>query len=607
MDDDRRHPATRAGAPLTALANNVPTVTHRMTLWSARLPALLLALALSTVFVFGNDRGQFYRPGNHDTVTANNMTQVGNLSADHNFARFYYRTLREDGTPTYLPYHRFPPGGYWLLKLATLPFGDGLSERLHAARLAMLCFFAAAAFLTYLSATRLVANRWIATAATGLAFAGYYPLYYNDMVAPETIISLCGVLLVFHGMVIFEQERRFAQLLIKVCGALLLTWHVYALLLAFIALRVGTALTAILRGAVAPAPSGRHPNRVAQCLALVRSRHVALGVASLIFGATVLAVGLAQEHALMNGELALTELPTVRSALYRVGVRPEVVDAQASFGWLPFLNQQALRVTAMCVPYALYGYYADTLREIASAPLVALGVASGVAVAGALLIAIRFSRAVRAGSGTLLATVALYGFFWALPMRHYVFFHDSESLHYVGIPLVLALLALGEVHRRLGERCIIGLAVGALVVFGLSSARMSRIGHDSQAASRQEALFADFDAIRNHVPTGEAVAVPIRRAWQADIGFAGVARASAYFLAGRTIVFDGDPCGFADYVIASGRRDGNEDGRRTWHRQQLLTPDNRLRFLYRGRASKAAAPTGHCADDLSSLTGSPTN
>ena len=570
-----------------------------MTLWSARLPALLLALALSTVFVFGNDRGHFYRPGNHDAVTANHMALIGNLAADHNFARFYFRTLQTDGTPTYSPYHRLPPGGYWLLKLATLPFGDGLSERLHAARLAMLCFFVASATLAYLSAARLVANRWMATTATALAFAGYYTLYYNDVITPEAMVSLCGVFLVFHGMVIFEQERRFAQLLIKVCGALLLTWHVYALLLAFIVLSVGNQLTMILRGAAAPTPSGRGPNRVAQCLALVRSRHVALGVASLIFGATVLAVGLAQEHALLNGEPALTELPTVRSALGRVGVRPEIVDAQASFGWLPFLKQQALRVTAMCVPYALYGYYADTLREIASAPLVALGVASGVAVSGALLLAIRVSRVGRAGSGTLLATVALYGFFWALPMRYNVFFHDFESLHYVGIPLVLALLALGEVHKRLGERCIVGLAVGALVVFVLSSARMSRIGNDAQAASRQGALLADFDAIRNHVPAGEAVAVPTRRGWRADIGFAGGARASAYYLTGRTIVFDGDPCGFADYVIASdwgsGDRRGGAD-EADEEEQELLTPDNRLRFLYRRAASNAAAPTGHCAE-----------
>lgn len=561
------------------------------------LPTLLLALALSTVFVFGNDRGHFYRPGVHDTVTAERMALIGNLSADHNFARFHFRILRGDGTPTYAPYHRFPPGSYWLLKLATLPFGDDLSARLYSARLAMLCFFVGAVFLAYLAATRLVANRWIGASATVLAFAGYYTLYYNDSITPEAVASLFGVFLVFHGMVIFEQERRFAQLLVKTCGALLLTWHVYALLLAFIVLSVANQLAAVLRAPVAPPPSGRRPSRTAQCLSLLRGRHVALGVVSLIFGVTVLAVGLVQEHSLMNGELALTELPTIRSALGRVGVRPEVTDLQASFAWLPFLKQQALRVTAMCIPYALYGYYADTLREIATAHLIVLGVALGAVVSGALLIAVRFARD---GCGTLLAAMALYGFLWALPMRYHVFFHDFESVHYVGIPFVLALLALREVHERLGERCSVVLAIGALVVFGLSSAQMSRVGNDEQAASRQAALLADFNAIRDHVPAGKAVAVPIGRSWRADIGFAGAARASAYYLTGRTIVFKGDPCGFADFVIATER--GSEGG--SEYEQQLLTPNNRLRFLYRRSAALPAATsptakrtaTAPCAD-----------
>ena len=37
-------------------------------------PLLLLLLALSTVFLFGNDRGQFYRNGHHDSVSVNHLT-----------------------------------------------------------------------------------------------------------------------------------------------------------------------------------------------------------------------------------------------------------------------------------------------------------------------------------------------------------------------------------------------------------------------------------------------------------------------------------------------------------------------------------------------------
>ena len=46
------------------------------------------------------------------------------------------------------------------------------------------------------------------------------------MINPETVMDLFGVMLTFHGMVVFVQEDRFRQLLGKVCAALLLGWHV---------------------------------------------------------------------------------------------------------------------------------------------------------------------------------------------------------------------------------------------------------------------------------------------------------------------------------------------------------------------------------------------
>ncbi len=68
------------------------------------LPLLLLLSALSTVFLFGNDRGHFYRPGLHDSVSANHLSVAENLSPEHNFLLFYYQTLNKDGTPSYRPY-----------------------------------------------------------------------------------------------------------------------------------------------------------------------------------------------------------------------------------------------------------------------------------------------------------------------------------------------------------------------------------------------------------------------------------------------------------------------------------------------------------------------
>ena len=206
------------------------------------LPLLLLLLALSTVFFFGNDRGYFYRSEHYNVITANHLTVAANLSPTHNFLGFYRQTLDADGIPTYEVYNRFPIGGYVLIKLAMLPFWDDPSAQLYAARLLMLLFFTATAVLAYLSLSRLTAHRWIALTATLLAFSSSYCLYYNDMVATEGWPDLFGVWLVFHGMVLFVQEGRFRQLLVKTCLALLLGWHVYALLLPFVVLGLADEL-----------------------------------------------------------------------------------------------------------------------------------------------------------------------------------------------------------------------------------------------------------------------------------------------------------------------------------------------------------------------------
>ena len=112
------------------------------------VPLLLLLLALSTVFLFGNDqRDSFYRQGLHNWNTAFYLTKATNLSPEHNFLLFESRTLDADGVPFYKPYNRFPLGGYALLKLAILPFGDDLVAEIHAARMMFLLFFAASAVL----------------------------------------------------------------------------------------------------------------------------------------------------------------------------------------------------------------------------------------------------------------------------------------------------------------------------------------------------------------------------------------------------------------------------------------------------------------------------
>ena len=527
------------------------------------IPVALLALALSTVFLFGGDRHRFYRVDSN-ALTANHMTVALNLSPEHNFVGYFYRALDPEGKTVYFPYNRFPPGGYALIKLATLPFADNLSASLYVGRLLMLSFFAAAALFAYLAISRIVADRWVALTATLLAFSSYYGLFYNDMVTPEGMPDLFGVMLTFHGMAIFSQEGRFRQLMIKACIALLLGWHVYALLLTFIILGLGSDLIRL---------SGHLCTSFSSYLRLLVSRYTLLGGVSLLVGVAVLTFNFTNEYLALKGETPFSELRSVESALRRTGLGIGHTDGKGIPEWQPFLKEQIYRAGVASAPYAL-AEYGNTLSIFGRATWDLLGVVMGIGALGALLIDRRFIS-----HKTLLAALALFGFCWTLMARQQVAFHNFEGVYYIGIPLTLSALILLFIRKRLGSRLVVGLAVAALAIFCISAYQMSLVGNDAEKSEFQDAIFNEFQAIRDKMPQDKIVHIFIPSNWDADTAFAGSTRASIFYLSGLVIAHGERPelCRLADFTITTQRVEG----------AALLTPHNRLRFLY-GQSSDPA-------------------
>ena len=317
------------------------------------LPAVVLLLALSTVFVLGHEgRDLLYRAGHHGGSTSNFMAISVNLSPEHNFLMFPWETQRADGARAYSPYNSFPIGGFALIKLAIMPFGGSLSQQLYAARMLVLLLFAGMVILVYHSLVRLVSNRWIALTAVTLTFASPYFLYYADMVSPE-IMDLCGVMLVFHGMVLFVKEGRFRQLLLKTAVALLIGWRVYALLLPFIVFGIASERPSMRRLAFSP--------------------YVRLGAFSLCFGVLVLVFNFTNEYFAVNAT-SVTELPVYQSITKRLGLSETFNAAQADrLAWGYFLSLQLYRVGGMALPFALYDYIPGPDAS-PSPPVVLLGI-----------------------------------------------------------------------------------------------------------------------------------------------------------------------------------------------------------------------------------------
>ena len=528
----------------------------RLLIRPAVLPLVLMLGALSSVFLFGHDRGHFYRDGMHDWITSQGLAQAANLSLADGLLLFVDRTHDADGDLTYSTYARWPVGSYVLVKLAILPFQGELSATIYASRIANLLFFAAAAIVAYLAFARLV-GRWVALTATLLAFSSQFALYYSDAFVPDAVPALFGLLLTFHGMVVYVQEGRFAQLLAKSCLALLLCWQSYALLLPFIVLGL---LQDLVRDDGNPLNGTTILKR---STALLRSsHHLRLGVATLGFGTLLLCFNLVNEYMALNGKVPVFELPTVQSFGYRLG-SDEFFNSHwaETLAWSNYITQQLHRVAVMALPY-----YASVDGSFQTFGLLLLAY-------GCVGLAIMRHPAV-------LAAMLLAGFVWAFALRHHVAIHEHQGLFHIGIPLIAISFAGTLLHRYL----VYASAGLATLLFVLSSVKMAGVGHDPVQAQQEDEMLRDFQVIRNIVGDHTAF-IPTEQ----TESFGGAPLAPSYFMKGSVVEYSKFRFGgkadalirgrldLADYTISDKRLDT----------PGLVTAENKHIFLYDRNCDRA--------------------
>ncbi len=547
---------------------------ERLTLW-------LLLLALSTLFLRNVDEGYSYRPSNATRNSPKDLAIAENLSPDHNFRLFTELRPGSGDAPAYEMYSRFPVGGYALIRLAILPFGNDLPAKILAARMLMLLLFSAAALLAFHSLARITAHRWTALAATLAAFSSYYPLLYGDAVGVEHSVDLFAVMLVFHGMVVFVQEGRFRQLLARTCVALLLGWRVCAFLLPFLILGLTHEAVRGWKDGTAVWPRVR-----STAAAVLRSRYMALGLFALLFGAVVLGFNFANEYAAFGGETRVTELPSFQSMLKRTGLDQDLDTPFDLSGWPRFLREQFYRVRIASVPFVLLDWGDDLRGWFPSVPFSTSGLSGPelsvyfvllllVAVASAAMICLA-RRLLARRPRMLLATLAVSGFFWTLPMRHNAN-HEHEGLYYVGVPLAFYSLFLLYVHKRWGRGPVVGLAVAALLTFVVSASQMDqRQRPDARLAEIRHAVLSEIGTIRETIRGRKVVLVPgsVKPEWSRQfIGWDyGADYGWKYFPVrslAQSLDMEVTPRA-ADFIVT---RDRVESG-------ALLTPHNEHVFLY---------------------------
>ena len=527
-------------------------------------PLSLLLIGMSTLLIFISKRGLFYRntldTSNHFSWNASqHLTVAINFSFSHYLLGFFSQSVDTEGNIIYSnPYNRFPPGGYILIKLVTLPFGDDLSNRIYAAQVLMLGFFIGAAILAYLSLSRLISSRWIASTVTLVTFSSTQFLLYNDMILTELMPDLFGCMLTFHGMVVFLQESRFRQLLVKSCLAVLLGWHVLALLFTFIVLSQIKEFILIRR--VKTVREG--------VVSLFVSRYFVLGTVTLGLGILILAYNIGNEYYAVNirevRQLTLSDLPSFNSLLRRTGL-----DSDKALD-LPFFGLQFTRIGLISLPFIWSDFLglnsAESWGTVEPQNLII----------GIFVVIVCIVGVVIVRHKLLVMTALLTGFCWSIPMFEYTKPHEYEALFYVGIPLFFYTLVLLLIRKGSSDMPLASCV--ALMVFVSSSYRMGYTDRDDSVVEVHETVIEDFDVIREFTRGGNTLV--LTRDIEADtIEFVGGGGEGArygvhYYLSGGVIVFNKFDCDRSldkvDFMIQARRDEG----------PGLLTPDNQMMFLY---------------------------
>ena len=441
----------------------------------------------------------------------------------------------------------------------------------------MFSFFAATVLLTYWSLRKLVENDLVALAATLMTFSSLFYLHFSSMISTEVTMDLFAVMLTFHAMILYIQEARFRQLIIKVVLALSIGWHVIGLIVPFIVLGLAKEIIYMWRDPL----SGRLTIREGG-LTLVRSsvsvcltsKHLLVGVVTLVYVGIILAYNLGQEWVALSTfqDVSFSKLPSVQAIFRRTGV-----DSSLFFGtnlesfevaWPEFLFGQIVRIGYISVPFVIQDLFFENIHIF-----VYVSIIISVCLGG-----IRFANHRR-----LWLILILAGFCWSLPLRYSTAFHEYEAMFYIGIPLCFYALLSVWCQKVIQKNFLWIVVLASLIVMVVSGIKINRVTReDIESVDFHKAMISDLNTIRT-ITRGENVLIPVAdsRAFQTDENPAyteltGVQHGLDFYLSGSGIVFIdelerlGDRIRYPKFTISRERDDG----------PGLLTPDNQLMFLY---------------------------
>lgn len=493
----------------------------------------ILFIAVVIAFFVSQGRNLGFDNYPHGYLSAHGMALSANLLKVDSFFMFNSISL-QDQLITFDAYNRFPPIPFVIIG-KVISLADTYELQIYLARQITGLFFILSMIFVFLLSHLLLADKRLALATVFAVFGSYYFLHYSNMVFSD-IFSLCCFTGLLYLIIRIKREKSIHRgiFLCFVAFAAFIGWQSGAVL----ALWVCVEFINKVRG---------HKNSFGfSVIAFVLFAFLSIGMFSW---------QLFYESCISRADF--WQLSTVKSVLFRLGIAEsaayENYTDRLSFSY--FIMKEGFRIIRLLIPLYLEMYWS----EMTAVWKLSLAIY-------ALFVAGVFCFMLRKSKGLLkpdeMVILLLSGFFWTLPMRMHVAFHDFQAIFYIGISLAFYLLLFSRGKKYAG--LILGI-MSAIFILNICLASADK--YDKQKAT--SFVSYEFDFIVSKLPEGSTVHV-VNKEEFADIGN----NTGSYPLH----VFDYYLSGFvyaeesvAEYIIAAGRD----------YNKQILTNNKRFNLFRR--------------------------
>jgi len=441
------------------------------------LTLLLLFLALISIFLLQNHKTGF-EDGHHGFLSSHGITLAKSIFSGSRLLMFTEKSILEDGTISYDAYNRFPIFPFLIIGTALRAFEPNLAEQIYIARQIMNLFFVASIILSFLISYELLKNYFLSVSATLLVFSSYYMLYYNDMIFNDTPALFGFVLALFLTIKSHVQKHRLRTIVLLSIVSISMGWQPYAVFISWFLSETFHLF------ATKKKPISRFRRMTSQ------PSFIGL-VSAILWGLTILGLQLFNEWSFVGG--SFQEIPTIQKAFWRLGIMSEQSYAQheSVLEWSNFLADQLWRTVRMIIPFAeIFQVNLGSTRRLIL-----------LACVGGLILIVGLVTFRKKFNPIMVTTFLMSGLIWAIPMHHFVAFHDFQSLFFVGFSLLFFII----VSLYINPKFIRVIALAICLMFVLS-VRTMNVKKDA-VAKTVNSITHEFQAIYDHLPKDSIVFV----------------------------------------------------------------------------------------------------